>query len=283
MFLCEKCHGSCDCGAGLIFRSRGRCETCKEDASCVECFAHHRPKANTKRSNKDSTFGVRSPAERSETRIFRFADDAWEVPKGQTVCRVDVAPVVLTAMHQRIATLADEARRTAMVRASRSFSVPDSCVRENGCRRENGYVVWPDGEKYPDGPMVCLLSVRGYYAFPSLVGGDAPLARRVSTWAEWFDLTLTNAAHAYLAARIAAHRKYLDSGCERAPAPQMAALDDMLSAFTYAEKELVSVTAFGSIQPHHFTSPGHRREYLARVKADIEARLSGEPGTVVQP
>lgn len=45
------------------------------------------------------------------------------------------------------------AKHDRRARKSRSFSMPESCVVLDGCRIEGAQVVWPDGERYPRGPM----------------------------------------------------------------------------------------------------------------------------------
>ncbi len=57
----------------------------------------------------------------------------------------------LSEAMQRISTLPNtDPRRTEMARrASRSYSVPRACVKEDGCTMDCGYVVWPYGERWP--------------------------------------------------------------------------------------------------------------------------------------
>lgn len=45
MFLCDDCHGDCDCVASLFFRSHGPCESCKKQASCTDCHSYKFPKS----------------------------------------------------------------------------------------------------------------------------------------------------------------------------------------------------------------------------------------------
>lgn len=55
----------------------------------------------------------------------------------------------LPAAHEAIVAAPRERRPEMAARASRSYSVPGSCCRREGCRIEDGYVVWPDGERWP--------------------------------------------------------------------------------------------------------------------------------------
>ncbi len=45
------------------------------------------------------------------------------------------------------------ANHECLARKSRSYSTPKSCVALDGCRLDGDEVVWPDGERYPRGPM----------------------------------------------------------------------------------------------------------------------------------
>ncbi len=58
----------------------------------------------------------------------------------------------LQEVHERIATLPAEKRREAMRRASRSYSVPETCIRRDRCRLDGDDIVWPDDERYPARP-----------------------------------------------------------------------------------------------------------------------------------
>lgn len=52
--------------------------------------------------------------------------------------------------HERIAFIVDPfAKSRAAMRASRSFSAPDTCIRHDECTRDGQWIVWPDGEKWP--------------------------------------------------------------------------------------------------------------------------------------
>jgi len=55
----------------------------------------------------------------------------------------------LAEAHARINALPRDKRGEAMRRASRSYSVPDTCVRFDGCWLDGDFVVWPDGERWP--------------------------------------------------------------------------------------------------------------------------------------
>ena len=46
MFLCTKCHDSCQCFASIM-PSFGACEVCKNVGACADCHAPHRPKKVT--------------------------------------------------------------------------------------------------------------------------------------------------------------------------------------------------------------------------------------------
>lgn len=61
-------------------------------------------------------------------------------------------PTALHLAHERIAALQGEARLTAMRRLSRSYSVPERCVVDEGCTIDGSEVVWPDGERWPADP-----------------------------------------------------------------------------------------------------------------------------------
>jgi len=81
------------------------------------------------------------PMEESSVADDPYPDAQWEPAKD-----------VRDASNARIAALPKEKQHEAMVRASRSYSVPETCVRFDGCRIEGGDVVWPDGERWPARP-----------------------------------------------------------------------------------------------------------------------------------
>lgn len=83
----------------------------------------------------------REPMEKSIVADDPYPDAQWEPAKD-----------VRDASNARIAALPKEKRGEAMRRASRSYSVPETCVRHDGCRIEGGEVVWPDGERWPARP-----------------------------------------------------------------------------------------------------------------------------------
>lgn len=102
-------------------------------------------------------------------------------------------------------------------------------------------------------------------------------AVRLSTWAEWFDLTLRKAAHDYLDAAIDAHRAYKDS--DAASVMPHVALEAAVSEIT-AERgmKVYDLMDFGA---DAYDTPIY--DYLLRVKADIESRLAGNLGEVQKP
>jgi hypothetical protein len=68
--------------------------------------------------------------------------------EGSTMVRTGDAERV-QKVHEWIATLSPEKRQEASRRASRSYSVPETCIRHDGCRLDGDDIVWPDGERYP--------------------------------------------------------------------------------------------------------------------------------------
>lgn len=50
---------------------------------------------------------------------------------------------------ERIAKLPKLEQHRAMARASRSYSAPESCIRDYGCVIDGTSMRWPDGELYP--------------------------------------------------------------------------------------------------------------------------------------
>lgn len=67
----------------------------------------------------------------------------------------------LAEAHQRIDAMSWDTRSEAAVRLSRSYSCPRTCVEREGCKMDCGYVVWPDGERWParvpDPPALVVL------------------------------------------------------------------------------------------------------------------------------
>jgi hypothetical protein len=64
-----------------------------------------------------------------------------------------LAETALLDAHRRAdAKPTPEERHEARRRMSRSYSVPETCVRHDGCRIDGGDVVWPDGERWPTKP-----------------------------------------------------------------------------------------------------------------------------------
>ncbi len=99
---------------------------------------------------------------------------------------------------------------------------------------------------------------------------------RLSTWAEWFDLTLAAAAHAYLDEAMRMSRKrYMASALRLGVAVR--AMCDMQMAHDLVDFESVAYESeeMNTLHP--------TLEYLRRVRKDLEARLRGEAGTVVLP
>ena len=126
----------------------------------------------------------------------------------------------------------------------------------------------------PDGATVVLRTVDPMAHRGATYATAAPL----STWREWFRLTLRKAAHDYLDVAIELGAEYLDS--------RLAMTDDALMCRSVhadaAAEHVARICAFGSIAEYH-REPTERIPHLDRVLADIEARLRGEPGEAVRP
>lgn len=130
------------------------------------------------------------------------------------------------------------------------------------------------------------VTLSGYVAYP--VRGDAPTplldavwrnkAAHLSTWAEWFDLTMRKAAHDYLDAAIDAHRAYGDSESGDCPVPHVALEAAVSEIVAERGMRVYNLMDFGA---DAYTGPLY--DYLLRVKADIESRLAGNIGEVQKP
>lgn len=102
-------------------------------------------------------------------------------------------------------------------------------------------------------------------------------AARLSTWREWFDLTMRKAAHDYLDAAIDAHRAYGDSDAANA-LPHVALEAAVLEIAAERGMRVYNLMDFGA---DAYGTPLY--DYLLRVKADIESRLAGNIGEVQKP
>lgn len=109
----------------------------------------------------------------------------------------------------------------------------------------------------------------------NLTANDAPerhtiyTAARLSLESEWFELTIRKAAHDYLDTWLDLERAFFDDQNSR-------------------EYSLVAAACIGflSVQRCFYLRDivaGMTGPYLSRVKADLEARLRGEPGKVALP
>lgn len=153
------------------------------------------------------------------------------------------------------------------------------------------YAPGPDGLLLPgDGVDVAIVGHEGTEAAEHFVA-DPPEATHISTWAEWFDLTLTNAAHAYLLAALSACREWADATAEGTVTTQ-SEKDAAWRAVCFAERcvqMLVDCFARKSLEVliraarNDAVEPPDVSVYFTRVKADIEARLRGEQGRVAEP
>lgn len=120
----------------------------------------------------------------------------------------------------------------------------------------------------------------GYECVPDIVGRydtrDAPEATRLSTWDEWFDLTLAAAAHAYLDEAMRMSRRRCRASAFRLSVAVRAMCDAQMAhdlidfeSTAYESGELMALYP--------------ARDYLRHVKVDLGARLCGEVGDVVLP
>lgn len=103
-------------------------------------------------------------------------------------------------------------------------------------------------------------------------------AARLSTWGEWFDLTMRKAAHDYLDAAIDAHRAYGDSESGDCPVPHVALEAAVSEIVAERGMRVYNLMDFGA---DAYGTPLY--DYLLRVKADIESRLAGNLGEVQKP
>jgi hypothetical protein len=111
---------------------------------------------------------------------------------------------------------------------------------------------------------------------------DAPVAVRLSTWAEWFDLTLAAAAHQYLDELMRARRKNYRASAFRIGIAvhemcEVQTAHDLIDFGSSAYEQGVAVVSRGVV------TVSSLNDYLRAVKADLEARLRGEPGNIVLP
>jgi hypothetical protein len=104
-----------------------------------------------------------------------------------------------------------------------------------------------------------------------------PGASLMCRWDDWFDLTMKTAAHAYLDAQIDASRIGHMASAYRIGVAVRATVEAQ-RARDLADFESTAYECSGRIDSIH-----HPHAYLCRVRPDLEARLRGEPGTVVLP
>lgn len=190
-----------------------------------------------------------TPAAREPTRVFRFRDDAWRCPKDADICRVP--------------TVAD----------------CDRCFRS---RRLSDRIVLDKYNRCECSTDVAIVDHEGHEAAEHFVS-DPPVAERVSTWVEWLDSVIRKAAHDYLDAALDIGREWAtDDDVTQRERDESRARSVLADSVVQTLSDCYS---WADLEEKRFEryEPAGRSALLARVKADIEARLRGEPGKVELP
>lgn len=102
---------------------------------------------------------------------------------------------------------------------------------------------------------------------------------RLSSWEEWFDLTISNAAHQYLLHALTFSRMLVDVAEDPDDTVRTAAIDRSLRA----DKALLMISAAFGERSIRVFDPAEIDPYMVRVRRDLESRLRGEEGSIPPP